>query len=308
MRKLSLLLVAAATVIALQPGMAFGSSAKSGFPTPGERAQAMGNAFVAVANDANAIFWTPAGMALIKDRQAQISHTDLYGLGIDYNYIAYAQNSYGAAWAHIDAGSFLLGSDRAGGSGGDYSQDLYMVAYARKMDPQTYVGGSIKWNQQKYAPPAPLVEITPGGVTPQSVGLTGDGFSMDVGLLYKVDEATTLGASIQDLFGQFKTKNPLNPTEGDHYDPTLSVGFSRQANKDTLYSIQISNLGKEATVHFGIEKKIQPEFVLRGGIDDEIITAGIGFIRNEWEINYSYKNKTTSGLDQTQRFGAVVHF
>jgi hypothetical protein len=303
MRKLSLLIVAAAAAIILLPGVAHASKASSGFPTPGERAQAMGNAFVAVANDTNAIFWNPAGMALIKDRQAQISHTDLYGLGIDYNYIAYGQNCYGAAWAHIDSGSFLLGSDRAGGGGGDYSQDMYIVSYAKKMDPQTYIGASLKWNQQKYTPPSTIL-----AQATQVAGLSGDGFSIDVGVLYKVDEATTLGATIRDLFGEFKTKNPINPTNGDNYDPNMSVGFSRQANKDTLYAVQITNLGKESSVHFGIEKKIQPEFILRGGLDDEIVTAGLGFVRNEWEINYSYKNKTGLGLDQTQRFGAIVHF
>ncbi|MFA6449692.1 MAG: hypothetical protein WCX65_09500 [bacterium] len=309
MRKLSLLIVAAAAAIIVLPGAAHASKAKSGFPTPGERAQAMGNAFVAVANDTNAIFWNPAGMALIKDRQAQISHTDLYGLGIDYNYLAYAQESYGLAWAHIDSGSFLLGSDRgSGSSGGDFSQDMYIVSYARKMDPQTYAGASIKWNQQKYAPPSTLQAINGNGGTPLSMGLTGDGFSIDVGVLYKVDEATTLGGTIKDLFGEFKTKGSTGSTSADRYDPSISIGFARQANKDTLYTVQLSELGKESTVHFGIEKKIQPEFILRGGVDDEVITAGIGFVRNEWEINYSYKNKTAAGLEQTQRFGAIVHF
>jgi hypothetical protein len=292
----------------LLPGLATGKS-KSGFPAPGERAQAMGNAFVAVANDTNAVFWNPAGMALIKDRQAQISHTDLYNLGFDYNYLAYAQNSYGAAWAHIDSGSNLIGSDRKGsGGGGDYSEDMYIIAYAKQMDPQTYVGASLKWRQQKYASPATLLAINSFGGLARASSPSGDGFSVDLGLLYKVDEATTVGATIRDLFGEFKTKDPLNSTSSDRYDPDIAVGFSRQSAKDSLYSIQISSLGKESTVHFGLEKKIQSEFTLRAGLDDEVVTAGVGFQRNEWELNYSYKNKTADGLDQTQRFGAVFHF
>lgn len=306
MRKLSISMVAAAVALLIMPGMATGKS-KSGFPTPGERAQAMGNAFVAVANDTNAIFWNPAGMALIKDRQAQISHTDLYGLGIDYNYVAYAQNLYGVAWAHIDTGSFLMGSEYTGG-GGDFSQDMYLVAFGRQMDPQTYIGASLKWHQMKYSSPSSAVDDWLDEVGGMAGGENSDGFSIDVGALYLVDEATTIGATVRDLFGKFKTKNSTRTVSGDSLDPDMSVGFSRKAAKDSLYSIQISSVGKESTVHLGFEKAIQPEFVLRAGLDDEIVTAGFGFRRNEWELNYSYKNKPALGLDQTQRFGAIVHF
>ncbi|HOX28671.1 MAG TPA: hypothetical protein PLQ76_05895 [bacterium] len=294
MRKILGLLLAAVITAFILPATSYGKT-NSGFPTVGERAQAMGNAFVAVANDASAIYWNPAGLALIKRRQAQISHTDLYGVGIDYNFLGYAQPMYGAAWAHIDSGSFLMG-------GGDYSQDMYIIAGARQVDPQTYVGASIKWHQQKYAPPATVVG------TASSAALSGDGFSMDVGLLYMVDQATTVGAAVQDLFGELRTKNSNRSVNGDSLDPDISVGFSRQSDPESLYSIQVSRLGEESTVHFGFEKKLQPELVLRAGLDDEVVTAGFGFTRNEWQLNYSFKNKTSIGLDRTQRFGAVVQF
>ncbi len=309
MRRISHALTAAAVAILLLPGIASGSSSKSGFPSPGERAQAMGNAFVAVANDTNAVFWNPAGMALIKDRQAQVSHTDLYGLGFDYNYVAYAQTSYGVAWAHIDSGSNLLGSDRGTGGGGDYTEDMYIVAYAKQMDPQTYIGASLKWKQQKYTAPTLLQSISSTYTwLPNASSPSGDGFAVDLGILYKVDESTTVGATIQDLFGEFKTKNALSSSDSDRYEPNISVGFSRKNTNDSLYAVQISSLGKESTVHLGLEKKIQSEFTLRAGLDDEVVTAGVGFTRNEWELNYSFKNKMADGLDQTQRFGAVFHF
>jgi long-subunit fatty acid transport protein len=291
MRKLFLFLPAMAVIIYMAPGMAFGASADLGFPTPGERAQAMGNAFVAVANDASAIYWNPAGMALIKDRQAQISHSDLYGLGIDYNYIAYAQSMYGIAWAHIDADEFLMG-------GGDYSQDMYIIAGARKIDPQTYAGVNIKWHQMRYVPPSGY----DGHVS------STDGFSLDLGALYVVDESTTIGAKVADLFGELKTKNSDSDSPSTGLEPNISIGFSRKTDDNSLYSIEIDNLGKEASVHFGLEKRLQKELVLRAGVDDEVITAGFGFFRDAWEINYSYKNKTSLGLDRTQRFGALIHF
>lgn len=274
-----------------------------GFPTIGVRGQAMGNAFVAVANDINAIGWNPAGLAMIKDRQAQVSHTDLYQLGVDYNYVAFAQHGFGVGWAHIDSGDFLMG-------GGDFTQDMYLISGAEQMDPQTYVGASLKWHRQKYAPPGTVdSDRLPSGSSGEisSMALSADGFSIDVGALYLVDEATTVGASIYDLFGEIKTKND-DDADSDNLNPNIVVGFSRAPREDSLYSLQISHLGEESTVHLGMERKIQEELILRAGVDDEVVTAGFGFIRNEWELNYSYKNKTSVGLEQTQRFGAIVHF
>ncbi len=273
-----------------------------GFPTIGVRGQAMGNAFVAVANDINAIGWNPAGLAMIKDRQAQVSHTDLYDLGVDYNYVAFAQHGFGVGWAHIDSGDFLMG-------GGDYTQDMYMVSGAEQMDPQTYVGATLKWHSQKFAPPGTVYTNRVPNESINSESLSGDGYSIDAGVLYLVDEATTVGAAIYDLFGEIKTKNNTSGSgSSDSLNPNIVVGFSRRPREDSLYSLQISHLGEESTVHLGMERKIQDELVLRAGVDDEVVTAGFGFIRNEWELNYSYKNKTALGLEQTQRFGAIVHF
>ncbi len=301
MRRMKVLAAAAAIMAAMAPAAAFAGSADSGMPTVGERAQAMGNAFVAVANDASAIYWNPAGLALVKNRQAQISHTDLYGWGIDYNHVAYADGGYGASWSHIDASDFLMG-------GGDWTDDMYTIAGSRQVDPQTYIGAAVKWRKQKYNPPATIDSSRNPGNGITAYGLSGDGFSVDVGLLYLVDEATTVGATIQDLFGELKTQNTDRDVSADKMNPNISVGFSRKSDNDSLYAIQISDLGEESTVHFGIEKKLQEEFVVRAGVDDEVVTAGLGFTRNQWQINYSFKNKSGLGLERTQRFGAVVYF
>jgi len=41
----------------------------------GSRASAMGSAFVGIADDATALYWNPAGTALIKEKQLSITHT-----------------------------------------------------------------------------------------------------------------------------------------------------------------------------------------------------------------------------------------
>ncbi len=271
------------------------ADASLGFPTIGVRGEAMGNAFVAVANDINSIGWNPAGLMAIDDRQIQVAHSDLYGFGIDYNYVAYAQHQYGVGWAHIDAGDFILG-------GGSYTQDMYIVSGAQQMDPQTTIGASLKWHTQKFSPGEESVG------TGESSAATSDGYSIDAGVLYKADESTTLGVTVYDLLGELKTKNSTSGL-GDNLKPNICVGVSRLSNdKTSILAIQLSKLGEETTVHFGVEKKVQDELFLRAGMDNETITAGLGFRRDQWDLDYSYKNKPSTGLDKTQRFSATMHF
>lgn len=51
----------------------------------GARAVAMGGAFVAVANDASALYWNPGGVAVIKNNQAIFNHSEwLAGIKFDF--------------------------------------------------------------------------------------------------------------------------------------------------------------------------------------------------------------------------------
>ncbi len=54
----------------------------------GPRGAAMGGAFTAIATDASALYWNPAGISLSERQQAMFSHADLFqDLDIDLNYV-----------------------------------------------------------------------------------------------------------------------------------------------------------------------------------------------------------------------------
>lgn len=55
----------------------------------GAKAVGLGEAFTAVADDATALFWNPAGLANLPRREAHFSHTSWIA-DIDYEYLAYA--------------------------------------------------------------------------------------------------------------------------------------------------------------------------------------------------------------------------
>lgn len=58
---------------ALLAGSASGAWSKGLFITPGTRANSMGGAYSAIADDATAIFWNPAGLTRIAGKSAQVS-------------------------------------------------------------------------------------------------------------------------------------------------------------------------------------------------------------------------------------------
>jgi tetratricopeptide (TPR) repeat protein len=60
----------------------------------GTRPQSMGEAFAAVADDGNAIYWNPAGLARMERIQAGFAYADLFGLGINSFYASFLSRVY----------------------------------------------------------------------------------------------------------------------------------------------------------------------------------------------------------------------
>lgn len=305
-RVLGALVACATALIFLMNCSRVEARTKSPFNPVGVRTQGMGNAFVAVADDVNSIYWNPAGLARIKDRQIMVTHNDLYGFGLDENYIGYAQHQFGFSWNHMGIGgdSFMFGAD--------WAQDVFTLSYAYQVDPQTYAGISVKYMKQAFQRPAS--STIPAGFTGTAQDVNADGSGVDIGILYIVDEATTVGLCVRDLLGTGESQNvTYNEQAGeykrkDHYEPVYVIGFSRHPSDLSLFSIQVTHSLDEYRVQLGIEYKLQEQIKLRLGLDDEIITAGVGLYHQDWEFDYAFKNKAGQGLDKTQLFGATVRF
>lgn len=111
------------------------------------RTTAMGQAGRAVAEDANAVYWNPAGLAALTHRHVTMTHGALYQ-GVFYEYLAYAQpirsrasgrrerelradqfGAWGAALLYLNAGQ-ISELDNAGlGTGESYTpQDVAFIA------------------------------------------------------------------------------------------------------------------------------------------------------------------------------------
>lgn len=77
----------------------------------GARPLGMGSAFVAVADDASATFWNPAGIAGIQKRELLIMHAERFGDLIDRDFVSYVQPLGGDAQHTLGFTLIRLGLD-----------------------------------------------------------------------------------------------------------------------------------------------------------------------------------------------------
>ncbi len=91
-RNAIVLTIVAASLIVVTPG-AQATKYAGAFMADGggARALGMGSAFVAVADDASATFWNPAGLLSVKSREVNAMHSERFGDLIDRDFVSYVQ-------------------------------------------------------------------------------------------------------------------------------------------------------------------------------------------------------------------------
>lgn len=90
---------------------------------PGARAIGMGGAYTALADDSDAVYWNPAGLARLEKRHASFSHASL-GVSNRQEFISYAhptsRATFGGAFTYLGYGS-IDGRDSLGNQTSPYT-------------------------------------------------------------------------------------------------------------------------------------------------------------------------------------------
>jgi long-subunit fatty acid transport protein len=121
----------------------------------GARGVAMGESFVAIANDASALFWNPAGLTQFTENQAIASHTE-YVVDIKHDFFGVAyhldpQNSVGASFSSLHMQDMEITTEaQPFGTGRYFSFGDVAIAmtYSRKMTDQFSFGASIRYVEE----------------------------------------------------------------------------------------------------------------------------------------------------------------
>ena len=121
----------------------------------GSRATAMGDAFVAVANDVSALYWNPAGLTQFSENQVMFSHNQ-WVVDINHDFIGAVYhlddaNTFGVSLTSLSMDEMEVTTEYAPFGTGEYfgfSDMAIAVSYSRKMTDQFSFGGTVRYIEE----------------------------------------------------------------------------------------------------------------------------------------------------------------
>lgn len=244
----SLALIMVLSALAVADGIGAFSAFKSGI---GARALAMGGAFVAVADDATASLWNPAGLALLDDTRLAGMSTDLYGLGITHQYVGavttFANLGIGLGWERASIAGQLIDGGVLG-SAFTWVEQAIIGSLATNVMDIAMVGANVKYY-----------------MADSGLGDSAQGFGFDLGLLVSLGDMFVIGINAMDLGG-----TPIDWDGGasDTVSGLYKAGLAMKLADDKLIlaaDVDFDGLDIGDT-HVGVEFQLIDELALRGGV------------------------------------------
>lgn len=253
----------------------------------GVRPISMGKAFVAVADDANAGYWNPAGLSLLNITQlsAMYSNPMNYALGdnpgvkdVGYHTVSLAFpmgfGSLGLNLAYLSVGNIEEVIDKTGPTGKTFDdKELGVIAsYASSITDQIHLGVNLKFISQ------------------QIWDDKGSGMGLDLGALYEPVYNLTFGLMLQDLI---EPKIKLLEDGETYVIPRkIKLGVSYRLMDDrVLVATGIDKTsGRSAKLHFGAEVEPMKDLALRAGYttDTGEISVGVGVRVSVIQLDYGF--------------------
>jgi len=250
----------------------------------GARPLGMGKAYVAVAEDGDAIFMNPAGLARSGNPKLTSMYASLMG-DVNYEVIGGVyplgeKAAVGAGYIGASVDSIPLTDSTGAALGtGRWSDSVFFLSYATylseigpKFDQDVLVGANLKY-----------FGSSGNGVSADS----GSGYGLDLGLLIPVNPRFMLGADFQNALS---SKITNSAGSADTIQRTLKVGAKIKllGSDDTgplaaddsrkLYCAldYDYNYNAAGAAHLGAEFWPTANLALRAGLDDKDPTAGLG--------------------------------
>lgn len=272
-------------------------TAALGFPVHacvGARPMAMGGAFVALADDSSAVYWNPAGLMQIKEKELGLTYTLNNTDDFNYDFFLTYVEPEGDIKA---AGGVSWIKERYLGVSGTgpvyYDNDWFAYSYAGRATSSLTWGLNVRY--EKYS-----IEDAAG-----DSGLLdfGSRWALDLGLLYRFDPKVTLGLLLQDVSG---TTVKWDSGTISNIPVNVRPGIAYRLDPATTLALDIYDLtggtSEAQTVRFGAERRINENWALRLGYygirgESGAITVGAGYARGKAMFDYVYLSRGLSGAD-----------
>ena len=296
----------------------------------GARALGMGGAFVALADDASASYWNPAGLALLERGELLFMHSEQFGSLANHDYFGFVQPlagdsraSVGISLIRFSVDHILVTRDAFEDVNGDgewqpgeliypdrFKDDSdveygLLLSYAREYSDRIFLGGNVKLLRQT------LLDNTSFGM------------GLDLGAMFFATPDLTVGLRLADA-----TTSRISWDTGtqETLAPSLSVGvrytLSMPAALDGDLTVagdlhqafdgrdEVSQLGGGTDALLGVEYWFKRVVAARAGSDAGNFTAGAGLrvpgVLGGMGVDYAFL--AHDDLGDTHRVSASVRF
>jgi hypothetical protein len=248
----------------------------------GGRPTAMGKAFVALSDDANAMFLNPAGLGTQKSWKVSTMNSNFLN---EYQYTMFCgvdptpYGTLGMGYVSSRIGDILLTDDSGTPIGtADFYNQALVLSYGKyigdiikdripfinlKDEPDLYGGVTLKYYSKGYT---------------GDVNATGSGYNLDLGLKYEQEDWLSYGLNFQNVLsgskisGDFEQEDMPFLTKVGVLFRWLEHDVNIEVDKDMF-------LGRDNVpwpTHFGVEWNLHPNLSLRAGANQSANSANSG--------------------------------
>ncbi len=291
----------------------------------GARALGMGGAFVAVADDGTAAYWSPGGLAFLESREFSFMYSQQFESLVKTNFISYVHpkskyGAFGISWLRLgvedipktgyidanqnnmqdfddkndngikDEGEFYIERPIKVGSFDD-TEDGIFISYGLRAGDNISIGVNLKLIRQMLAENSST------------------GWGIDIGSIYELFDGFKVGLNIQDL-----TKTKLKWDSMTKHIDVIPVNFRLGA----AYTKNIKSIKSDATISWNLDTKYGTEMrfgaewwflktlALRIGFNESRLTFGTGLRISNFQADYAFVGH--DDLGNTHRISTSVKF
>ncbi|HOK39537.1 MAG TPA: PorV/PorQ family protein [bacterium] len=255
----------------------------------GARAQGLGKAFSAIADDATANYYNPAGLSQIERNEVSFMLSNL-SLDRKLSYLSavvpYDNHCFGVSWLGFgiddieerDFNKTLTGMF-------DYGNSAYQISYGTRLTKKISTGLSFKYLTAKFS-----------GLTYTNKGKA-NGYGFDVGLLYTPIKRMNIAFVVQDLWSKLDWKTGTKETIPN----IIKLGVSNYLIEDKLLlsaELTRESFSEEYAFNAGVEWWVIKNFGIRLGSNDSHFSGGMSFKFESgnlgFALDYAYLEDTFS--------------